>query len=125
MVIIQTYPDVEKPSQGLRTFPVDLKNPGVTRGDLHGKLDVRAGSTGWISFQDKKVPARNRFGEEGERYIFSMSVFENGRCTVGAGATGLIRATLQASVAHAKERLSFCMFIAEHQLIKSKITQMA
>ncbi|MGD8848396.1 MAG: acyl-CoA dehydrogenase family protein, partial [Anaerolineales bacterium] len=57
MVTVRTLPDREKASSGLTTFIVDLESPGVTRGDIHGKLGVRAGSTGWISFQDVRVPA--------------------------------------------------------------------
>ena len=41
------------------------QRPASTRGDLHGKLGVRAGSTGWISFTDVKVPEENRIGERG------------------------------------------------------------
>ena len=80
------------------SFIVDLHTPGVTRGDIHGKLGVRAGSTGWINFQDVKVPAENRIGEEGEGFKITMTAFDHGRYTVASGATGLIRAALEASV---------------------------
>jgi alkylation response protein AidB-like acyl-CoA dehydrogenase len=125
VVTMRTNPDAEKPSQGLSTFLVELDQPGITRGDIHGKLGVRAGSTGWISFQDARIPLRNRIGEEGEGFKITMSAFDNGRYTVGAGATGLIRAALQASVNYAKERASFGEAISEHQLIKTKIAQMS
>lgn len=112
------------PSQGLSTFLVDLHSPGVTTGDIHGKLGVRAGSTGWISFQDVKVPVENLIGREGEGFKITMSAFDNGRYTVAAGATGLIRASLEASVAYAKERKTFGKPIAEHQLIQAKLARM-
>ena len=57
LVTVVTNPDAKKPSQRLSSFVVDLHSKGVTRGDLHGKLGVRAGSTGWINFQDVEVPA--------------------------------------------------------------------
>ena len=56
------------PHEGLSAFLVELDRPGVTTGDIHGKLGVRAGSTGWIAFQDVRVPAANRIGEEGEGF---------------------------------------------------------
>jgi alkylation response protein AidB-like acyl-CoA dehydrogenase len=104
---------------------VDLHSPGVTRGDIHGKMGVRAGSTGWISFQDVRVPQRNMVGEPGEGFKVTMSAFDNGRYTVAAGATGIVRAALEASVRYARERQAFGVPIAEHQLIQSKIARMA
>jgi glutaryl-CoA dehydrogenase (non-decarboxylating) len=74
-----------------------LHSPGVTRGNLHGKLGMRAGSTGWIAFQDVRVPLENRIGEQGEGFKITMSAFDHGRYTVAAGAVGIIRASLAAS----------------------------
>jgi alkylation response protein AidB-like acyl-CoA dehydrogenase len=118
-------PSAGKASEGLSCFIVDLHAPGVTRGDIHGKLGVRAGSTGWINFQDVRVPAENRIGEEGEGFKITMSAFDHGRYTVASGATGIIRAALEASVSYAKTRTTFGKPIAEHQLIQEKIAKMA
>ncbi|MCJ7567690.1 MAG: acyl-CoA dehydrogenase family protein [Anaerolineales bacterium] len=125
VVTVRTNSDVAKPSEGLSTFIVEMDRPGISSGDIHGKLGVRAGSTGWISFQDVRVPLENRVGEEGEGFKITMTAFDNGRYTVAAGATGLIRASLEASVAYAKERTAFGKPIAHHQLIQEKIARMA
>jgi alkylation response protein AidB-like acyl-CoA dehydrogenase len=98
---------------------------GVTTGDIHGKLGVRAGSTGWIAMEDVAVPVENRIGEEGEGFKVAMSALDNGRYTVAAGATGLIRACLEESVAYAKQRETFGVPIASHQLIQQKIAHMS
>jgi len=125
MVTMRSNPQAKKPSAGLSTFLVDLHSPGVTRGDLHGKLGVRAGATGWINFKDVRVPVANRIGEEGEGFKITMSAFDHGRYTVAAGATGLIRAALEAAVRYARERQAFGKPIAEHQLIQEKIARMS
>ncbi len=125
VVTVRTNSDVAKPSQGLTTFIVEMDRPGISSGDIHGKLGVRAGSTGWISFQDVRVPLENRIGEDGEGFKITMTAFDHGRYTVAAGATGLIRASLEASVAYAKERKSFGKPLAHHQLIQEKIARMA
>lgn len=125
VVTVRTNQDEEPTYKGLSTFLVDLNSSGVTRNDIHGKLGVRAGSTGWISFQDVRVPASNRLGEEGEGFKITMSAFDNGRYTVAAGATGLIRASLEASATYAKERRAFGGKISDRQLIQEKIAQMA
>jgi alkylation response protein AidB-like acyl-CoA dehydrogenase len=71
------------------------------------------------------VPAANRIGEEGEGFKITMSGFDHGRYTVASGATGLIRASLEASVKYAKARSTFGKPIAEHQLIQEKIAKMS
>lgn len=125
LVTVRTNPAATRPSHRLSTFIVDLTTPGITRGDIHGKLGVRAGSTGWINFQDVRVPVENRIGEEGEGFKITMSAFDHGRYTVASGAAGIVRAARDASVRYAKERTSFGKPIAEHQLIQEKIARMA
>jgi len=125
VVTVRTTPDANRAYQGLSTFLVDLDTPGVTRDDLHGKLGIRAGSTGWISFQDVRVPAENMIGKEGEGFKVTMSAFDSGRYTVAAGATGLIRAALNSSTSYADQRRAFGEKISDLQLIQAKIARMA
>ena len=125
VMVARTNLDAKKPSAGLSSFIVDLHSEGIKRGDLHGKLGVRAGSTGWISFTDVRVPLENRIGEEGEGFKITMAGFDHGRYTVASGATGLIRASRDASVKYALDRKTFGKKIAEHQLVQQKIAQMA
>lgn len=122
LVVAKTDPT--KGHAGMSAFIVTRDMPGVTTGDIHGKLGVRAGSTGWVSMQDVEVPAANRLGEEGEGFKIAMSCLDNGRFTVAAGATGLIRACLEDSIKYAMERETFGKPIAHHQLIKQKIAYM-
>ena len=122
--VARTNPDAPDPHDGLSAFMVELDRPGVSRGDIHGKLGVRAGSTGWIACQDVRVLARNRLGEEGEGFKIAMSCLDNGRYTVAAGATGLIRASLEASLKYAHERKAFGREIGRLQLVQQKIAAM-
>ena len=120
----KTDPDADPPHEGITAFMVEADMRGVTSGDIHGKLGVRAGSTGWVNCDDVRVPAANRIGEEGEGFKIAMSCLDNGRYTVASGATGLIRASLEASTKYAQERRTFGEPIAQHQLIQQKVAQM-
>ncbi|HIP72513.1 MAG TPA: butyryl-CoA dehydrogenase, partial [Anaerolineae bacterium] len=120
----KTDPDAQPAHKGITAFMVETDMPGVTTGDIHGKLGVRAGSTGWIHCDNVRVPAANRIGEEGEGFKIAMSCLDNGRYTVAAGATGLIRASLEASLKYAQERETFGKPIAQYQLIQQKIAWM-
>jgi glutaryl-CoA dehydrogenase (non-decarboxylating) len=122
--VARTNPDAVNPHEGLSAFLVEMDLPGVSCGDIHGKLGVRAGSTGWIALQDVHLPLDCRIGEEGEGFKIAMSCLDNGRYTVAAGATGLIRACLEASVNYANERQAFGRHIGKNQLIQQKIALM-
>jgi glutaryl-CoA dehydrogenase (non-decarboxylating) len=122
--VARTNPERPDPHDQLSAFIVETDRPGVTRGDIHGKLGVRAGSTGWVNCADVRVPASNRLGEEGEGFKIAMSCLDNGRYTVGSGAVGLIRAALEASVKYANTRKAFGKEIGKHQLVQQKIARM-
>lgn len=116
--------DPSKGNRGISCFIVERSFPGVSSHPIHGKLGVRAGNTGSVVLQDVRVPAANMLGEEGEGFKIAMSALDNGRYTVAAGATGLIQASLEASLKYAQERQTFGVPIAEHQLVKRMISHM-
>ncbi|MEJ7714111.1 MAG: acyl-CoA dehydrogenase family protein [Pyrinomonadaceae bacterium] len=109
---------------GMSCFIVERSMKGFSSGTIHGKLGIRAGNTGYFSLQDVHVPAENLVGAEGEGFKIAMFALEQGRYTVAAGATGLIRAARDASIAYALERETFGTKIANHQLVKQKIADM-
>src|SRR4026208_1440888 len=109
---------------GMSCFIVERGMKGFTSGTIHGKLGIRAGNTGYFSLQDVRVPQGNMVGEEGEGFKIAMFALEQGRYTVASGATGVIRASRDASVAYANTRETFGTKIANHQLVKQKIAEM-
>jgi glutaryl-CoA dehydrogenase (non-decarboxylating) len=117
--------DREKRHKGITAFVVERGMPGLTTGTLHGKLGIRAGNTGLIDFEDVRVPAENRIGEEGEGFLVAMSAIDQGRFTVAAGAVGLAQACLDASLKYAHERQTFGEAIGRHQLVKQMLANMA
>jgi len=127
MVIAWT--DVERKKRrdhtGMSAFLVERGMKGLTTATIHGKLGVRAGNTGSIAFDDVRVPGANLLGREGEGFRIAMFAIDQGRYTVAAGSTGLIRACLDASVGYAQTRTTFGKPIAEHQLVKEMIAEMA
>jgi glutaryl-CoA dehydrogenase (non-decarboxylating) len=109
---------------GISCFIVERAFAGVTTGSLHGKLGVRAGNTGWLAFQDVKVPAENIVHKEGAGFKIAMFCLDQGRYTVAAGSCGLIRACRDASIKYSHERKTFTQEIATHQLVKQMIANM-
>jgi glutaryl-CoA dehydrogenase (non-decarboxylating) len=116
--------DRSQKHKSLTAFVVERGMEGFTTGTIKGKLGVRAGNTGEMSFDNVRVPAANRIGEEGDGFKIAMSAIDQGRFTVAAGAVGLSRAALDASVRYANERYTFGVPIGKHQLVQQMIANM-
>jgi glutaryl-CoA dehydrogenase (non-decarboxylating) len=109
---------------GLSAFIVERSFKGFSSYTIKEKWGILAGNTGGFHMDNVEVPAENRVGEEGEGFKVAMFALENGRYTVAAGATGLVRACLDASVKYARDRKTFGVPIGDHQLVKEMIAQM-
>lgn len=117
--------DRSKKHHGLTAFLLERGMEGFTTATIKGKLGVRAGNTGELAFNNVRVPIENRIGEEGEGFKIAMSCIDQGRFTVGAGACGLTRACLDASVSYANERQAFGQPIGKFELVQQMIAKMA
>src|ERR1700752_2242666 len=74
---------------------------------------------------DLEFPEANRIGDEGDGFKIAMSCLDNGRYTVGAGATGTVPASPDASVEYAKERKTFGQRIGRYQLVQQMVPAMS
>jgi glutaryl-CoA dehydrogenase (non-decarboxylating) len=116
--------DPAQGARGISAFMLERGWPGLTTGTIEGKMGVHASNTGWISMADVRVPASHRLGEEGEGFKIAMGALDNARYTVAAGAVGIVKACLEASISYAKERMAFGRPIAEFQLVQQMIGNM-
>jgi glutaryl-CoA dehydrogenase (non-decarboxylating) len=123
LVIARLDGDSEKPRH--IALVVERTLPGFRSQALHGKLGVRAGNTGQIFFDDVRVPADCRLGEEGDGFKVAMSALDHGRYTVAAGAVGIITACLDACTRYANDRAVGGEPIGKKQLVQQMIAQMA
>jgi len=126
--LVFAWSDPEKKKQrdpsGISAFIVERGMKGFSSGTLKEKWGILAGNTGYFKMDDVAVPEANMVGRPGEGFKIAMFALDQGRYTVAAGATGLIRACRDASVKYAGERRTFGVPIGEHQLVKEMIAQM-
>ncbi len=80
---------------------------------------------GEIAFDDCRVPAANRLGEEGRGFGLGLKTLDRLRATVGAAACGMAARALEEAILHAKERRQFGKPLAEFQLVQEKLARMA
>jgi glutaryl-CoA dehydrogenase (non-decarboxylating) len=126
--IVIAWTDVEKKKagdpSGMTAFIVERTFKGFSSAPMKEKWGILAGNTGLFKMDDVEVPETNVLGQVGEGFKIAMFALDQGRFTVAAGATGLIRACRDASVKYAKERKTFGVEIGQHQLVKEMIAQM-
>src|SRR5438105_4096088 len=126
--LVFAWSDLDKKKQrdpaGLSAFMVERAFEGFSSGTLTEKWGILAGNTGFFKMEEVEVPSENLVGREGEGFKIAMFALDQGRYTVAAGATGLIRACRDASVKYAKERKAFGVAIGSQQLVKEMIAQM-
>ena len=126
--LVVAWSDLEKKKHrdpsGLTAFLVERSFKGFSSGTIKEKWGILAGNTGFFKMDEMEVPEENVLGRPGEGFKIAMFALDQGRYTVAAGATGLIRAARDVSVAYAKERRAFGVEIAQHQLVKAMIAEM-
>ncbi len=126
--LVFAWSDLEKKKQrdpsGISAFIVERAFKGFSSGTLKEKWGILAGNTGFFKMEDVEVPADNLVGREGEGFKIAMFALDQGRYTVAAGATGLIRACRDASVKYSLQRKAFGAEIGSYQLVKEMIAQM-
>jgi glutaryl-CoA dehydrogenase (non-decarboxylating) len=126
-LLIFAKTDPKGGSKGVSAFMVDraASGKGLRTEPIEDRLGIRAGDVGSIFMSDLEVDEADRIGDEGDGFKIAMSCLDNGRYTVGAGATGTVRACLDASVKYAKERKTFGQEIGRYQLVQQMIARMS
>jgi glutaryl-CoA dehydrogenase (non-decarboxylating) len=126
--LVVAWTDLEKKTardtSGLSAFIVERTSKGFSSGPMKEKWGILAGNTGWFKLDEVEVPEENLLGHPGEGFKIAMFALDQGRFTVAAGATGLIRACRDASTSYARQRRTFGVEIGQHQLVKEMIAQM-
>lgn len=111
--------------KGIAAFIVDRDTPGFRVAKHEDKLGQRASDTCVLSLDDVKVPKANLLAGPGAGFKLAMETFNKTRPDIGAGAVGLMRRCLDECVAYAKERKTFGVPIAQHQMVQHMLAEMA
>src|SRR5205085_10973573 len=118
-------PDRSKGPRGLSAFVVPADLDGVVVERHLDKMGQRATDTSAIAFQDVRVPAANRLGEEGEGFKIAMRTLDFTRPGTAIGAVGVARAAFEYAAEYSKDRVQFGMPIAMNQGVSFPIADMA
>jgi acyl-CoA dehydrogenase len=124
-VVVFASTDKDAGHRGLTAFVVPTDLDGVVVEKHLDKMGQRATDTSALAFQDVKVPARNRLGEEGQGFKIAMQTLDNTRPGTAAGAVGVARAAFEHAVEYSKERVQFGQPVAMNQGVNFLVADMA
>jgi acyl-CoA dehydrogenase len=117
--------DREAGHRGLSAFVVPAGSDGIVVEKHLDKLGQRATDTSALAFQEVRVPAANRLGEEGEGFKIAMRTLDLTRPGTAAGAVGVARAAFEHAVEYSKSRVQFGQPIAINQGVNFLVADMA
>jgi acyl-CoA dehydrogenase len=109
---------------GVSLLLIEGDTPGLSRTKLK-KMGWWASDTATLHFDDCRVPAENLIGEEGQGFRLIMHNFNSERMGMAASCTAYARVCLEEAIAYAKERKTFGKPLAQHQVIRHKLVDMA
>ena len=125
VAIVMAVTDKAAGKKGISAFIVPTKTPGYSVARIEDKLGQHASDTAQILFENCRIPAANRLGDEGQGLKIALSGLEGGRIGIGAQSVGMARAAFEAALRYSKERVAFGKPIFEHQALQFRLAEMA
>lgn len=121
-VILFAKTDPEQRARGVSAFLVPLDRPGVSRSVFEdmGERPIKRGS---LFFDDVRIPARYRIGEEGRGFYQVMNGFDYSRCLIGLQCLGAAQAGLEETIAYVKQRYAFGQPLARFEGVSFPIAE--
>ncbi|MCB9637401.1 MAG: acyl-CoA dehydrogenase family protein [Myxococcales bacterium] len=115
----------DDPHTGLSFFVVEKGTPGFSASKGLKKMGWRASDTAILSFEDCRIPAENRLGEEGMGFVALMQNFERERLLLATYGHASAAVALAEAERYAREREAFGRSVMGFQVTRHKLARMA
>ena len=121
--VIVTYAKID--GERFTSFIVDADTEGVSIDPEEKKMGIKGSSTCSVIFENAKVPVENMLWEEGKGHQVAFNILNIGRFKLGAGCVGGGKRVIEFASEYALQRVQFKQPIAQFNIIKNKIANMA
>ena len=111
--------------KGISAFVLELEKSPWKVEKLEHKLGIRGSPTGYVLFEDVKVPLSNRLGAEGQGFKIALNVLDHSRPGIGAQALGIAEGAFEYALGYSKERQQFGQPISSFQGLQWMLADMA
>lgn len=108
--------DRSKGARGITAFLVDMDTPGLSI--VRAEPTMMDDEPCELAFDNVRVPAENRIGDEGKGFKLAQDWINAGRIRHGARGLGVIERCLELGASYAKQRVTFGQPLAERQAIQ-------
>lgn len=125
VAIVMAVTDRNAGKKGISAFIVPTTTPGYTVARIEDKMGQHSSDTAQILFENCRVPAANRIGDEGQGLKIALAGLEGGRIGIASQCVGMARAAFEAALRYSKERVAFGVPIFEHQAVQFRLAEMA
>jgi butyryl-CoA dehydrogenase len=117
--------DLAMKHKGITCFIVPADTKGYSHGTHEFKLGVNASGTTELAFEDLRIPARYRLGEEGEGFKIAMSTLDGGRIGIAAQAVGIAQGAFEEALKYSQQREQFGQHLSDFQAIQFYLADMS
>ena len=125
VTIVFAITDPAAGKKGMSAFIVPRDTPGYVVARVEEKMGQHSSDTCALSFENMRVPAANRLGDEGQGYGIALANLEGGRLGIAAQSIGMARAAYEAALQYAHDRRTFGKALMDHQAVAFKLADMA
>jgi acyl-CoA dehydrogenase len=125
IVVARTQDDASDRRRGLTLLVVEDGMPGFTKGRNLAKLGLRPQDTAELTFDDVRVPAANRLGDEGRAFEYLGSNLPKERLSIAVGAVAASQAALRITIDYVKERQVFGQPVSSFQNTKFELASVS
>ncbi len=110
--------------RGISALLIPADAQGVSYGKKEDKMGWNAQPTRMVTFDNVRVPAINRLGEEGQGFAIAMEGLDGGRINIATCSIGTAQQALEEATAYVQERRQFDTAIADFQATQFKLADM-
>jgi alkylation response protein AidB-like acyl-CoA dehydrogenase len=117
---------------GVTCFAVEARDPGtgaardgLSFGAQEEKMGWNSQPTAAVIFEDCRVPASARVGEEGEGFKMAMAGLDGGRINIASCSLGAAQACFELARDHVRDREQFGKPLAANQNVQFELAKMA
>ncbi len=121
--VFYVYARTGEGKKDISTFLIDRSMKGFSTGKKFAKMGMRASPTGELVFDNVKVEASQRVGEEGGSIRMMMRNLDIERITIAGISLGIARASIEAATKYANERKQFGQTLGTFQMIQERLAE--
>lgn len=124
-IILMAMTDPSKGHRGITAFLVDTHAPGCSIVKVENKLGIRSAHSCQMAYDNYRLPAWRRLGEEGQGFKIAMTILNAGRIGIAAQAVGIAQGAYEAALNYTRIREQFGRPIHEFQAVGFTLADMA